>query len=74
MITCPDAMMHVSCSGSAAANTLSQIYICAFLFAYIWWKKLHVKTWGGEEFNVDCLAVFTYCVGFSSFSVLFFQH
>ncbi|XP_044211107.1 multidrug and toxin extrusion protein 1-like isoform X3 [Thunnus albacares] len=34
-------------SGSAAANTLSQIYICAFLFAYIWWKKLHVTTWGG---------------------------
>uniref|UniRef100_A0A3B4XE72 Multidrug and toxin extrusion protein n=1 Tax=Seriola lalandi dorsalis TaxID=1841481 RepID=A0A3B4XE72_SERLL len=32
--------------GSAAANTLSQIYICASLFAYIWWKKLHVKTWG----------------------------
>uniref|UniRef100_A0A8D3A3I8 Multidrug and toxin extrusion protein n=1 Tax=Scophthalmus maximus TaxID=52904 RepID=A0A8D3A3I8_SCOMX len=34
-------------SGSAAANALSQIYICAFLFAYIRWKKLHVSTWGG---------------------------
>uniref|UniRef100_A0A8C7HIE8 Multidrug and toxin extrusion protein n=1 Tax=Oncorhynchus kisutch TaxID=8019 RepID=A0A8C7HIE8_ONCKI len=33
--------------GSAAANTLSQLYICSFLFAYICWKKLHVKTWGG---------------------------
>ncbi|XP_043975572.1 multidrug and toxin extrusion protein 1-like [Gambusia affinis] len=33
--------------GSAAANTLSQIYICVFLFAYIWWRKLHVNTWGG---------------------------
>ncbi|XP_071770729.2 multidrug and toxin extrusion protein 1 [Centroberyx gerrardi] len=33
--------------GSAAANTLSQFYNSAFLFAYIWWKKLHVKTWGG---------------------------
>ncbi|CAJ1065205.1 solute carrier family 47 member 4 [Xyrichtys novacula] len=33
--------------GSAAANTLSWIYICGFLFAYIWWKKLHVTTWGG---------------------------
>uniref|UniRef100_A0A3Q1F3U0 Multidrug and toxin extrusion protein n=1 Tax=Acanthochromis polyacanthus TaxID=80966 RepID=A0A3Q1F3U0_9TELE len=33
--------------GSAAANTLSWIYICVFLFAYIWWKKLHVTTWGG---------------------------
>ncbi|KAM6932926.1 LOW QUALITY PROTEIN: multidrug and toxin extrusion protein 1-like [Xenentodon cancila] len=33
--------------GSAAANTLSQIYICAFLLGYIWWKKLHATTWGG---------------------------
>ncbi|XP_029027697.1 multidrug and toxin extrusion protein 1-like isoform X1 [Betta splendens] len=33
--------------GSAAANTLSHIYNCAFLFAYIWWKKLYVATWGG---------------------------
>lgn len=35
--------------GSAAANTLSQLYICSFLFAYICWKKLHVKTWGGNR-------------------------
>ncbi|XP_034557396.1 solute carrier family 47 member 4 [Notolabrus celidotus] len=33
--------------GSAAANTLSQFYICALLFGYIWWKKLHLTTWGG---------------------------
>ncbi|KAM7399140.1 hypothetical protein PAMP_018429 [Pampus punctatissimus] len=33
--------------GSAAANTLSHIYICAFLYVYIWWKKLHVATWTG---------------------------
>ncbi|RVE65055.1 hypothetical protein OJAV_G00131490 [Oryzias javanicus] len=33
--------------GSAAANTLSQVYICVFLFGYIWWKKLHTTTWGG---------------------------
>ncbi|XP_073779872.1 multidrug and toxin extrusion protein 1 isoform X2 [Danio rerio] len=33
--------------GSAAANTISQIYICAFLYLYIRWKKLHVETWGG---------------------------
>ncbi|XP_061828130.1 multidrug and toxin extrusion protein 1-like isoform X2 [Nerophis lumbriciformis] len=33
--------------GSAAANSLSQICICAFLFAYIRWKKLHESTWGG---------------------------
>ncbi|KAM6960536.1 multidrug and toxin extrusion protein 1-like [Aplochiton taeniatus] len=39
--------MDLGVNGSAAANTLSQLYICAFLFAYIWWKKLHVKTWGG---------------------------
>uniref|UniRef100_A0A665TRR2 Multidrug and toxin extrusion protein n=1 Tax=Echeneis naucrates TaxID=173247 RepID=A0A665TRR2_ECHNA len=39
--------LDLGVGGSAAANTLSQIYICAFLFAYIWWKKLHVKTWGG---------------------------
>ncbi|MED6234076.1 hypothetical protein ATANTOWER_021737, partial [Ataeniobius toweri] len=38
--------MDLGVVGSAAANTLSQIYICAFLFAYIWWKKLYVKTWG----------------------------
>ncbi|XP_068571734.1 multidrug and toxin extrusion protein 1-like [Cebidichthys violaceus] len=39
--------LDLGVGGSAAANALSQIYICAFLFAYIWWKKLHVKTWGG---------------------------
>ncbi|KAM4627282.1 multidrug and toxin extrusion protein 1-like [Polymixia lowei] len=39
--------MDLGVSGSAAANTLSIIYNCAFLFAYIWLKKLHVKTWGG---------------------------
>ncbi|XP_058490983.1 multidrug and toxin extrusion protein 1-like isoform X1 [Solea solea] len=33
--------------GSAAANALSQVYICVFLFAYIRWKNLHVNTWGG---------------------------
>uniref|UniRef100_A0AAQ5ZTZ4 Multidrug and toxin extrusion protein n=1 Tax=Amphiprion ocellaris TaxID=80972 RepID=A0AAQ5ZTZ4_AMPOC len=39
--------LDLGVSGSAAANTLSWIYICVFLFAYIWWKKLHVTTWGG---------------------------
>ncbi|XP_030600748.1 multidrug and toxin extrusion protein 1-like [Archocentrus centrarchus] len=39
--------LDLGVGGSAAANTLSWIYICAFLFAYIWWKKLHVTTWGG---------------------------
>ena len=42
-------------SGSAAANTLSQIYLCAFLFAYIWWKKLYVSTWGGEGSDICSL-------------------
>uniref|UniRef100_A0A8C6TJR2 Solute carrier family 47 member 4 n=1 Tax=Neogobius melanostomus TaxID=47308 RepID=A0A8C6TJR2_9GOBI len=35
-------------SGSVAANALYHFYSCGFLFAYIRWKKLHVKTWGGE--------------------------
>ncbi|XP_008297387.1 multidrug and toxin extrusion protein 1-like [Stegastes partitus] len=38
--------LDLGVGGSAAANTLSWIYISAFLFAYIWWKKLHVTTWG----------------------------
>ncbi|XP_073673839.1 solute carrier family 47 member 4 [Garra rufa] len=33
--------------GSAAANTISQLYICLFLYLYIRRKKLHVETWGG---------------------------
>ncbi|XP_057695409.1 multidrug and toxin extrusion protein 1-like, partial [Corythoichthys intestinalis] len=33
--------------GSAAANALADFYSCAFLFAYIWWKKLYTSTWGG---------------------------
>ncbi|XP_047195601.1 multidrug and toxin extrusion protein 1 [Hippoglossus stenolepis] len=39
--------LDLGVSGSAAAYSLSQIYICVFLFAYVWWKKLHVDTWGG---------------------------
>uniref|UniRef100_A0A3P9AJ64 Multidrug and toxin extrusion protein n=2 Tax=Esox lucius TaxID=8010 RepID=A0A3P9AJ64_ESOLU len=39
--------MDLGVIGSAAANALSQLYICSFLFAYIVWKKLHMKTWGG---------------------------
>uniref|UniRef100_A0A3B5LY46 Solute carrier family 47 member 4 n=1 Tax=Xiphophorus couchianus TaxID=32473 RepID=A0A3B5LY46_9TELE len=39
--------LNLGVSGSAVANTLSQIYICSFLFAYIRWKRLHVKTWEG---------------------------
>ncbi|KAK3561007.1 hypothetical protein QTP86_023198 [Hemibagrus guttatus] len=33
--------------GSAAANCFAQVFSCFSLFAYIRFKKLHVKTWGG---------------------------
>ncbi|XP_047676462.1 solute carrier family 47 member 4 isoform X1 [Tachysurus fulvidraco] len=33
--------------GSAAANCFAQVFSCISLFAYICFKKLHVKTWGG---------------------------
>lgn len=39
--------LDLGVSGSVAANSLAQIYLCVFLFVYIWWKKLHVATWGG---------------------------
>ncbi|XP_015222997.1 multidrug and toxin extrusion protein 1 isoform X2 [Lepisosteus oculatus] len=39
--------MHLGVKGSAAANSISQIAICVLLYAFIRWKKLHVKTWGG---------------------------
>ncbi|XP_051536741.1 multidrug and toxin extrusion protein 1-like [Myxocyprinus asiaticus] len=40
-------VMNMGVTGSAAANSISQITICLLLFAYIRWKKLHVKTWDG---------------------------
>ncbi|XP_071316837.1 multidrug and toxin extrusion protein 1 [Trachinotus anak] len=40
-------------TGSAIANSLSQITICLLLFGYIKWKKLHRQTWGG--WSTDCL-------------------
>ncbi|KAJ8386229.1 hypothetical protein AAFF_G00175490 [Aldrovandia affinis] len=39
--------MELGVKGSAAANSMSQVTICLLLFAYIRWKNLHVKTWGG---------------------------
>ncbi|XP_053728228.1 multidrug and toxin extrusion protein 1-like [Synchiropus splendidus] len=39
--------LDLGVGGSAAANSLSQIYLCVFLFVFIWWKKIHVNTWGG---------------------------
>ncbi|KAG7484774.1 hypothetical protein MATL_G00054270 [Megalops atlanticus] len=41
------ARMDLGVRGSAAANSIAQINICLLLFAYIRWKDLHVKTWGG---------------------------
>ncbi|XP_023673805.2 solute carrier family 47 member 4 isoform X1 [Paramormyrops kingsleyae] len=39
--------LDLGVKGSAAANSLSQIYICLLLFLYIRWKQLHRKTWAG---------------------------
>ncbi|XP_064207451.1 multidrug and toxin extrusion protein 1 [Anguilla rostrata] len=39
--------MELGVIGSAAANTLAHVTICLLLFAYIRWKNLHEKTWGG---------------------------
>uniref|UniRef100_A0A8D1ESK1 Multidrug and toxin extrusion protein n=1 Tax=Sus scrofa TaxID=9823 RepID=A0A8D1ESK1_PIG len=33
--------------GSAWANTTSQFFLCALLFLYLRWKKIHVDTLGG---------------------------
>uniref|UniRef100_A0A8C9AU36 Multidrug and toxin extrusion protein n=1 Tax=Prolemur simus TaxID=1328070 RepID=A0A8C9AU36_PROSS len=33
--------------GSAWANTTSQFFLCALLFLYMRWRKIHVSTWGG---------------------------
>ncbi|XP_009070826.1 PREDICTED: multidrug and toxin extrusion protein 2-like, partial [Acanthisitta chloris] len=39
--------------GSAWANTVSQYTETILLILYVWWKKIHVKTWGG--WSRDCL-------------------
>eukprot|EP00073_Rattus_norvegicus_P050553 XP_017452937.1 PREDICTED: multidrug and toxin extrusion protein 2 isoform X1 [Rattus norvegicus] len=33
--------------GSAWANTTSQFFLSALLFLYVWWKGIHIHTWGG---------------------------
>ncbi|XP_058415641.1 multidrug and toxin extrusion protein 2-like [Diceros bicornis minor] len=38
--------------GSAWANTMSQFFLSGLLFLYIWWKKIHIDTWGG--WTRDC--------------------
>uniref|UniRef100_A0A8C0JD78 Multidrug and toxin extrusion protein n=1 Tax=Chelonoidis abingdonii TaxID=106734 RepID=A0A8C0JD78_CHEAB len=39
--------------GSAWSNTVSQYTQAILLFLYVWWKKIHVKTWGG--WTRECL-------------------
>ncbi|XP_075760766.1 multidrug and toxin extrusion protein 1 isoform X2 [Pelodiscus sinensis] len=39
--------------GSAWANTISQYTQAVLLFLYVWWKKIHVQTWGG--WTRECL-------------------
>ncbi|XP_074888974.1 multidrug and toxin extrusion protein 2-like isoform X2 [Buteo buteo] len=39
--------------GSAWANTVSQYTQAILLFLYVWYKKIHVETWGG--WTRDCL-------------------
>ncbi|XP_042735939.1 multidrug and toxin extrusion protein 2-like [Lagopus leucura] len=39
--------------GSAWANTASQYTQAILLFLFVWWKKIHVQTWGG--WTRDCL-------------------
>ncbi|XP_059938767.1 multidrug and toxin extrusion protein 2-like [Mesoplodon densirostris] len=38
--------------GSAWVNTTFQFFLSALLFLYVWWKKIHVNTWGG--WTRDC--------------------
>ncbi|XP_027888198.1 multidrug and toxin extrusion protein 1 [Xiphophorus couchianus] len=45
--------LKLGVTGSAAANSLSQIIICLLLFGYIRWKKLYKQTWGG--WSTECL-------------------
>lgn len=45
--------LQLGVTGSAIANSLSQVTICLLLYGYIRWKKLHKQTWGG--WSTDCL-------------------
>lgn len=42
------------CSGSAAANAISQYLLAVVLFVYICLRGLHKPTWGGQFFNFKC--------------------
>lgn len=39
--------------GSAWANTVSQYTQAILLFLYVWWKKIHVETWGGTVHSLS---------------------
>uniref|UniRef100_A0A4X1T181 Multidrug and toxin extrusion protein n=1 Tax=Sus scrofa TaxID=9823 RepID=A0A4X1T181_PIG len=39
--------LDLGMQGSAWANTTSQFFLCALLFLYLRWKKIHVDTLGG---------------------------
>ncbi|XP_003971115.2 multidrug and toxin extrusion protein 1-like [Takifugu rubripes] len=45
--------LQLGVTGSAIANSLSEIVICLLLFGYIRWKNLYHKTWGG--WSTECL-------------------
>ncbi|XP_061683828.1 multidrug and toxin extrusion protein 1-like isoform X2 [Syngnathoides biaculeatus] len=46
-------VFHTGVVGSALANVVSQFSMAGILFAYILWKGLHKRTWGG--WSRDCL-------------------
>ncbi|XP_074045349.1 multidrug and toxin extrusion protein 2-like [Macrotis lagotis] len=44
--------LNLGVLGSAWANTTSQFTQAFLLFLYVWWKKIHVETWGG--WSAEC--------------------
>ncbi|XP_007485857.1 multidrug and toxin extrusion protein 2-like isoform X1 [Monodelphis domestica] len=44
--------LNLGVVGSAWANTTSQFTQACLLFLYVWWKKIHVETWGG--WSAEC--------------------
>ncbi|KAJ8276040.1 hypothetical protein COCON_G00077920 [Conger conger] len=46
-------VLDLGVAGSAASNAIAQFSLAVFLFAYIVWRGLHMKTWGG--WSVQCL-------------------
>uniref|UniRef100_A0A4W5MEE6 Multidrug and toxin extrusion protein n=1 Tax=Hucho hucho TaxID=62062 RepID=A0A4W5MEE6_9TELE len=46
-------VLDLGVAGSAWANTISQLFLAAMLYAYILWKELHKATWAGWSW--ECL-------------------